>query len=184
MDVVVVITEFKQLLADYQQELSFKLTAKAKPLTLGSQLRLLCAVRGFTRFLKDKEYLAHDPGASIRLPRTVKRLPRAILSAKEIKALLDAQDMRTAQGFRRRLILEILYDTGIRRAELAAVRPADMDLGAGYLHVRHGKGGKERVVPVGDRVCKLTRDYLHFIRPMFIKDADPGRLILTRWGQT
>jgi integrase/recombinase XerD len=171
------------VLADYQQELSFRLTAKGKPLTLGSQLRLLCAVRGFTRFLKNKQYLVHDPGAAIRLPKTVKRLPKAILSSKEIKHLLDAQDMRTAQGFRRRLILEILYDTGIRRAELAAVRPADLDLAAGFLHVHHGKGDKDRVVPVGDRVCKLIRDYLHFIRPMFIKDTDPGHLILTRWGQ-
>jgi integrase/recombinase XerD len=171
------------VLADYQQELSFRLTVKGKPLTLGSQLRLLCAVRGFTRFLKDKEYLVHDPGAAIRLPKTVKRLPKAILSAKEIKRLLDAQDMRTSAGFRRRLIIEILYDTGVRRAELAGVRVADLDLAAGYLYVRNGKGGKDRVVPVSDRVCKLIHDYMLFIRSMFIQDKDPGGLILTRWGQ-
>jgi len=173
-----------EVLADYQQELSFRLTAKGRPLTLGSQLRLLCAVRGFTRFLKDKEYLVHDPGASIRLPKTVKRLPKAILSAAQIKTLLDAQDMRTSAGFRRRLIVEILYDTGIRRAELAAVRVADIDLAAGYLYVRSGKGGKDRVVPVSERVCNLTRDYLLFIRPMLIKDRqDPAGLIVTGWGQ-
>jgi integrase/recombinase XerD len=171
------------VLADYQQELSFRLTVKGKPLTLGSQLRLLCAVRGFTRFLKDKEYLVHDPGAAIRLPKTVKRLPKAILSAKEIKRLLDAQDMRTSAGFRRRLIIEILYDTGVRRAELAGVRVADLDLAAGYLYVRNGKGGKDRVVPVSERVCKLIHDYMLFIRSMFIQDKDPGGLILTRWGQ-
>jgi integrase/recombinase XerD len=171
------------VLADYQQELSFRLTAKGTPLTIGSQLRLLCAVRGFTRFLKDKDYLVHDPGQKIRLPKTVKRLPKAILSPAQIKTLLDAQDTRTAAGFRRRLIIEILYDTGIRRAELAAVRSADIDLNAGYLYIRSGKGGKDRVVPVSCRVCRLTQDYLLFIRPMFIKDTDPKGLILTRWGQ-
>jgi integrase/recombinase XerD len=171
------------VLADYQQELAFRLTAKGAPLTIGSQLRLLCAVRGFTRFLKNKDYLVHDPGQKIRLPKTVKRLPKVILSPAQIKALLAAQDMRTAAGFRRRLIVEILYDTGIRRSELAGLRVADIDLAAGYLYVRNGKGGKDRVAPASGRLCNLIRDYLLFIRPMLIKDKDPSGLIVTRWGQ-
>jgi integrase/recombinase XerD len=171
------------VLADYQQELSFRLTAKGTPLTIGSQLRLLCAARGLTRFLKDKDYLAHDPGAKIRLPKTTKRLPKVILSAEEVKALVDAQDMRSRYGYRRRLIIEILYDTAIRRAELAALRTMDIDHNAGYLHIRNGKGGKDRVVPVGERVCKLIHNYMLFIRPTFIGDKDPGGLIVNRWGQ-
>jgi integrase/recombinase XerD len=171
------------VLADYQQKLSFKLTAKGTPLTIGSQLRLLYAARGLTRYLKDKDYLANDPGATIRLPKTAKRLPNVILGSREIKTLLEAQDMRNRYGYRRRLIIEILYDTGIRRSELAGVRPADIDLNAGYVYIRNGKGGKDRVVPVSDRVCKLIHDYMLFIRPEFIKDTDPGGLIVTRWGQ-
>jgi integrase/recombinase XerD len=172
-----------EALADYQLELSFKLTAKGTPLTIGSQLRLLCAARGLTRFLKDKDYLPHNPGTAIRLPKTAKRLPKVILSPKELKTLIEAQDMRSRYGYRRRLIIEILYDTGIRRSELAGVRPADIDLNTGYLYIRNGKGGKDRVVPVSSRVCKLIHDYMLFIRPMFIKDTDPGGLIVTRWGQ-
>jgi integrase/recombinase XerD len=171
------------VLADYQQKLSFKLTAKGTPLTIGSQLRLLCAARGLTRYLKDKDYLANDPGATIRLPKTAKRLPKVILGSKEIKKLIEAQDMRNRYGYRRRLIIEILYDTGIRRSELAGIRPADIDQNAGYVYIRNGKGGKDRVVPVSDRVCKLIHDYMLFIRPEFIKDTDPGGLIVTRWGQ-
>jgi integrase/recombinase XerD len=171
-----------EVLADYQQELSFRLTAKGAPLTIGSQLRLLCAVRGFARFLKDKDYLVYDPGVSIRLPKTVQRLPKVILSQKEIKTLITAQDMRCRFGYRRRLIIEILYDTGIRRSELAAVRTADIDFNAGYLHIRNGKGGKDRIVPVSSRVCKLIHDYMLFIRPMFIQDKDPGGLIVNQYG--
>jgi integrase/recombinase XerD len=171
------------LLADYQQELSFRLTAKGTPLTIGSQLRLLCAVRGLTRFLKDKDYLVTDPGAKLRLPKTTKRLPKVILSPKEIKTLVNAQDTRTRYGYRRRLIIEVLYDTGIRRSELAALRTMDIDHSAGYLHIRNGKGGKDRVVPVGNRVCKLIHNYMLFIRPTFIGDKDPGGLIVTRFGQ-
>jgi integrase/recombinase XerD len=170
------------VLADYQQDLSFRLTAKGTPLTIGSQLRLLCAVRGLTRFLKDKDYLVRDPGAKIRLPKTTKRLPKVILSSKEIKTLVDAQDTRTLYGYRRRLIIEILYDTGIRRSELAAVRTTDIDFNAGYIFI-HGKGGKDRVVPVSSRVCELLHNYMLFIRPTFIGDNDPGGLIVTRWGE-
>lgn len=170
------------VLADYQQELSFKITAKGTPLTIGSQIRRLCAARGLTRFLKDKDYLAGDPGSKIRLPKTVKRLPKVILSQKEVKTLVQAQDMRTRNGYRRRLIIEILYDTGIRRGELAGVRTTDIDHNAGYLHIRNGKGGKDRVVPVGDRVCKLIHNYMLFIRPTFVRDKDPGNLILNQYG--
>ena len=171
------------VLADYQQELSFRLTVKGTPLTIGSQLRLLCAARGLTRFLKDKDYLVTDPGAKIRLPKSTKRLPKVILSSKEIKILVNAQDMRTRYGYRRRLIIEILYDTAIRRSELAGLRTTDIDHNAGYLHIRNGKGGKDRVVPVGERVCKLIHNYMLFVRPTFISDKDPGGLIVTRFGQ-
>ncbi len=170
------------ILADFQHELYFKLTAKGISLAVGTQIRLLCAARGFTRFLHHKDYLAADPGKAIVLPKMVKRLPKAILSTKEIKALLAACNMQTRTGYRRRLIIEILYDTGIRRGELAALKLIDIDHNAGYLHIVSGKGGKDRVVPVSGRVCTLIRNYLLFIRPMFINGDDPGHLILNQYG--
>lgn len=170
------------VLADYRQELSFTLTRKGAPLTIGTQIRLLCAARGLTRFLKDKDYLAADPGAAVRLPKAGKRLPKAILNQKEIKTLIQAQDMRNRYGFRSRLIIEILYDTGIRRSELAGMKTADIDHDTGYMYIRNGKGGKDRVVPASARVCKLIREYLLFIRPTFIKGDDPGNLILNQYG--
>jgi integrase/recombinase XerD len=170
------------VLADYQQELYFCLTAKGKPLAVGTQIRLLCAVRSFTRFLNNKDYLAADPGRSIVLPKMVKPLPKTILSQKEIKTLIAACDMQNRNGFRRRLIIEILYDTGIRRGELAGLKITDIDHSAGYLHIRNGKGGKDRVVPVSQRVCKLIRNYRLFIRPTFVNGDDPGYLILNKYG--
>ena len=61
----------------------------------------------------------------------------------KIKKLMDAPDMRTNRGYRNRIILEILYDTGIRRSELAEIKLIDLDLDAGYIHIC-GKGNKER----------------------------------------
>jgi integrase/recombinase XerD len=169
------------VLEEYQQDLAFRLTAKGKLLSLRSQSQLLGVVKGFTRFLKDKDYLLHDPGGSVRLPKKPKKLPKAILSEGEVKKLMAAPDTRTNRGYRNRVILEILYDTAIRRAELSNITLTDLDLDAGYIHIR-GKGDKDRVVPLSNRVCELARNYILSVRPSFINEDDPGYLILNRWG--
>ena len=169
------------VMAEYQQELAFCLTAKGTLLALRSQEKRLSAVKGFTRFLKQKDYLVSDPGETIRLPRQPRRLPRVILSIKEVKQLLNAQDMRTNHGYRNRIVLEILYDTTIRRLEMTYIKLNDLDLSSGYIRI-NGKGGKDRVVPVSQRVCDLTQNYILGIRPSFLQGDDPGYLILNRWG--
>ncbi|MDY6973764.1 MAG: site-specific integrase, partial [Thermodesulfobacteriota bacterium] len=115
------------VLLDYQQDLAFCLTSTGKLLALESQAKLLSSVKGFTRFLKEREYLLHDPGEKISLPKKAKRLPKVILSVDEMKKLLHAPDMRTNTGYRNRVILEVLYDTAIRRSELSQIKLSDMD---------------------------------------------------------
>jgi integrase/recombinase XerD len=170
------------VLAEYQQELSFSLTAKGTPLTLRSQAQVLGIVKGFTRFLKEKDYVVRDPGAAIKPPKKPKRLPKVILSSKEVKQLLRAPDTRTNRGYRNRIILEMLYDTAIRRAEMSSITLADLDLEAGYVRI-HGKGDKDRVVPLSGRVCELVKNYILAVRPAFLNGNVPGHLILNRWGQ-
>ena len=170
------------VLSEYRQDLSFRITAKGGLLSIRSQVRHLCVVKGFTRFLRDRDYLVHDPAASLKLPKEPKRLPSVILSRSEIKILMQTPDMRTNQGFRNRIALEILYDTAIRRAELANVRISDPDLKSGYLRIT-GKGDKERVVPLSPGVCDLVNAYILSVRPSYIKGDDPGWLILNRNGQ-
>lgn len=172
----------QDIIAEYQQELYFCLTAKGKPLTLRSQSQLLSVVKGFTRFLQEQDYLVVDPAKAIKLPKKPKRLPKVILTEKEVQKLLTAPDMRTNRGYRNRIVLEVLYDTAIRRAELANIRLADLDLAAGYILI-HGKGDKQRVVPVSQRVCELIQNYILMIRPKFVNNKDPGYLILNRWGR-
>jgi len=169
------------LLEEYQQDLAFRLTAKGRLLSIRSQSQLLGVIKGFTRFLKDRDYLIHDPGECIKLPKKPKKLPRAILSKNEVKKLMKTPDMRTNRGYRNRVVLEILYDTAIRRAEAANIRLTDLDLDAGYIHIR-GKGDKERVVPMSQKVCDLARNYILAVRSSFINGDDPGYLILNRWG--
>ena len=169
------------VLREYQEELAFRLTAKGRLLSRRSQSQHLGVVRGFTRFLKDKDYLVHDPGEAIKLPKKPRRLPKTILSKGEVKRLLAAADMRTNSGYRDRIILEILYDTAIRRAEISHIKLTDLDLAAGYIHIQ-GKGNKDRVVPLSKRVCEIVQNYILAVRPSFVNGDDPGYLILNRWG--
>lgn len=170
------------VLYEYQQELAFRLTARGKPLGLRTQTQSLGVVKAFTRFLKEQDYLVSDPGKAIKLPKKPRRLPKVILNDKEIQKLMDAPDTRTNKGYRNRIVLEILYDTAIRRSELSGIRIHNLDLKSGYIHV-HGKGDKDRVVPLSKRVCRLIENYIMMVRPELLQGKDSGHLILNRWGE-
>jgi integrase/recombinase XerD len=171
-----------EVMLEYQQEQAFRLTAKGALLSLRTQEKRLSTAKGFTRFLNEQDYLVSDPGERIRPPKQPKRLPRVILTANEIKKLMAACDMRTNNGYRNRIVIEILYDTAMRRLELANVKIADLDLAGGYVMIKSGKGDKDRVVPVSSRVSKLTQTYIIGVRPHYAGGDDPGHLILNRWG--
>ncbi len=171
----------REVIEEYRQELAFSFTAKGSPLSGRSQGKMLSTVKGFTRYLRDNDYLVHDPGAKVMLPKEPKRLPRSIMTQDEVKKVLAAPDVRTNSGYRDRIMLELLYDTAIRKAELSGIRMTDVDLEAGYIRVQ-GKGDKERVVPVSGRVCGLIRNYLLAVRPELIEGEDPGWLLISDKG--
>ena len=171
----------REIMEEYQEELAFSITAKGALLSIRTQQdRLTCAM-GFTRFLKDRDYLVSDPGDRIKLPKQPKRLPKVILNDVEVKQILSAPDTRTNRGYRNRVILEILYDTAIRRLELSNIKLTDLDLNAGFIHIE-GKGNKERVVPLSKSACEIINNYILAVRSSFINGDDPGYLILNRWG--
>ena len=171
----------RDIMEEYQQDLAFRLTAKGSLLSLRTQQDRLSCAKGFTRFLKDRDFLVSDPGDMIRLPKQPRRLPKVILNPKEVKQMLHAPDTRTNPGYRNRIMLEILYDTAIRRMELSNIKISDLDLNAGYIRIQ-GKGDKERVVPVSQAICEMVRNYIMVVRPAFLNGDDPGYLILNRWG--
>ncbi len=171
-----------EALALYQEELTYRLTDKGKQLSVRTREKYLCSIRGFTIYLYEKDYLAANLSKGIKLPKQPKRLPKVILDAAEIKKLLAAPNMQTNDGYRNRIILEILYDTGIRAAEMAAIKTRDLDLTNGYLTIRSGKGAKDRVVPISTRVCKLINTYLLMVRSVMLQGKDKGYLVLNRWG--
>jgi integrase/recombinase XerD len=114
------ITELVQFNRDalhlFQEDLAYRLTAKGKQLSVSTREKYLCSVRGFARYLYATDYLTADLSKTITLPKQPKRLPKVILEYVEITKIMAAPDMRTHAGYRNRIILEILYDTGIRAA--------------------------------------------------------------------
>lgn len=171
----------RELIEDYQQSLSYSAGKAGHPLSFRTQAQLLGVLKGFTRFLKERHYFVTDPGKDLKLPKKPKRLPRIILTREEVHRILNAPDTHTDSGYRDRVILELLYDTAVRRAELSSILTSHLDLEGGYVHIS-GKGNRQRVVPVSLRVCDMVTTYIHQVRPRLLKGKDSGYLILNRFG--
>lgn len=170
-------------LMHYREELAWRLTPKGTPLTPRSQAELLGHLRAFCRWLVNKDLLVGDPSARIPSPKKPQQLPKAILEPREIKQILQQPAMSTATGYRNKVILEVLYSTAIRREEVANIKLQDLDTESGYLVIREGKGKKDRVVPLGENLCRLIDTYLIGIRSEWINADKDNHLFLNRWGQ-
>ncbi len=136
----------------------------AAPLAPASAARTLVAVRGLHRFLALEGVLPADPAAAVRPPSPPLRLPKAI-AVEQVEALLEATSVGdTPAALRDRALAELLYGAGARISEAVGLDVDDVDLDAGSVRL-HGKGSKERVVPVGRWACEAVGAYLVRARP-------------------
>jgi integrase/recombinase XerD len=132
------------------------------PLSAGSAGRTVVAVRGFHRFAVREGLTRVDPSAAVRPPAPAKRLPKALPLA-DIERILDAAGAPgTALALRDRALLELLYGTGARISEAVGLDLDDLDLSGddGATVLLRGKGGKERMVPVGSYARDALDAYL------------------------
>ena len=149
-------------------------------LSARSLARLISALRSFFRFLVLSGFVKTDATAQLTTPSTWLALPK-FLTVAEAEALLQAPDEKKPRGVRDRAMLEVLYGSGLRVSELAALKVAEINLEDGFLVCR-GKGGKERIVPLGRSSGRAVRRYLAEVRP----GLDPGgreELFLSRRGR-
>jgi integrase/recombinase XerD len=144
-----------------------------------SLARLISALKSFYRFLLLDGLVAKDPAANLSSPKTWLSLPK-FLTVDEVAQLVLQPDERDLHGLRDRAMLEVLYATGLRVSELIQLRPDNINLEDGYVICR-GKGGKERVVPLGKAAAALTRRYIEEARPRLQKKPVEA-LFLTRFG--
>ena len=172
----------RPILQAYQRHLFSHRKENGEPISLRSQATRLQAIRAFFRWLCRESYLLGNPASDLQLPRAGFRLPRAVLTLQEAEQVLSMPDLKTPLGLRDRALLEFLFATGIRRAELSRLTLSDLDLPGGTLFVRQGKGKKDRVVPIGERAAFFVSAYLTNARPDLLVPPDDGTIFLTATG--
>jgi integrase/recombinase XerD len=145
----------------YQSALVSARKSDGKPYALSTQTHQLVAVKGFFRFLYRRGFRLNDPATALELPRADIRLPRLVLTPREVLRILAAAARdRDAIALRDRAILETLYATGIRVSELAKLTPYDADTEERVLRVVLGKGRKDRTVPLTKAAAAAIESYL------------------------
>lgn len=171
----------QQLIERYQKILYQSRESKTEEvLTLNSQRVIAMAIHSFFRWMRKRGYLAQNPAADIDIPRTEYRLPQIALTTDQVEKILSATDTEDLIGIRDRAILEVLYSSGIRRAEVSNLKIYDIDSRQGTLMIRQGKGKRDRVVPIGARAIAWVEKYVSEVRPALAADPDHGHLFVMK----
>ncbi len=134
-----------------------------------SGARLVSSMRRFYRWAVREDLLGEDPSALLDRPKPGQPLPK-VMSEAEVDALLCAPDLRSARGLRDRSMLEVLYAAGLRVSELVGLTLAQLNREAGVVRIL-GKGGRERLVPLGDQALDWLQRYFREARPELLKGA-------------
>lgn len=151
-------------------------------LKLTTQLLNLVGLRSFFSFLEREDIILYDPTQRVELPKERHRLPMNVLSESEVARMIGKIDIERKLGLRDRAILEVLYSTGVRSSEMANLALFDLDKDEGLIRIREGKGGKDRVIPIGDIAVRYVNLYLTHERPRLVRREDEKHIFLTPRG--
>ncbi|HEX5961493.1 MAG TPA: site-specific tyrosine recombinase XerD, partial [Rhodanobacteraceae bacterium] len=146
-----------------------------------SNARLLSALRACYAWLLRRGERGDDPTGLLAPPKLPRSLPKA-LAESEIDALLAAPDAAAPLGLRDRAMLELMYASGLRVSELVELPLAALNTRQGVLRIT-GKGGKDRLVPVGEEALARIGDYLANARPALARGRQPAALFLSNRGE-
>src|SRR5436190_11022377 len=160
-----------RVLMEYVTELGRARPRKLAPATIA---RKIAAVRSFLRFTLGP---AHVPDASLA-PRRPRRLPDTP-KPEQVEAALEALDGDGPLALRNRALVELVYSAGLRASEAVGLDLADVDFDREQLQVR-GKGGKERMVPLGEEAAYLLARYLHEARNELVRGAENAIFVSAR----
>jgi integrase/recombinase XerD len=153
----------------------------SQPVAVRSMARRQSAFRRFYASLVRNEPGFDDPTRLIERPKMPRSLPKA-LAEREIEGLLNAPDVSTTLGMRDRAMLELMYASGLRVSELVEMPLSALNMRQGVLRVT-GKGGKDRLVPVGEVAMEYIQTYLTEARPVLAKGRQPPALFLSKRGE-
>lgn len=145
-----------------------------------TQARIVSGIKSFFRFLKLEGYLDNNPSLLLESPALRRHLPE-VLRVDEIDAMIGAIDMEKAEGQRNRAIMETLYGCGLRVSELINLEISKLYFDEQFIMV-HGKGDKERIVPISPQAIREIKDYLPDRALLPVKRGEENILFLNRRG--
>jgi len=163
--------------ADIEAYLQYRFSRKTSP---RSTARLLSALKRFYRLALRDGRIALDPTLKIDTPKLPRSLPKS-LSEAEVERLLNTPDTTEPLGLRDKAMLETLYASGLRVSELVTLRVVNVSLDMGVLSVM-GKGGKERMVPLGEEALLWLSRYLSDARQLILGTTISDALFVTQRG--
>ncbi len=166
--------------ADPQDVRDFLVSRRARGLSERSVARGLSALRGFFRYCVAAARIEEDPTELVKAKELPRRLPKA-LNREEVFAILEQPDVTRPAGVRDRAMLEVAYGSGLRVSELVNLRLNDVELEEGFIRCR-GKGGKERLVPLGGEARRWVEAYLGRSRPRYCRRNNEPYLFLSQQG--
>ena len=149
--------------------------------TARSNARLLSCLRAFYAQQVRVGAMSIDPTATLAAPKQGRALPKT-LSEKQVEALLAAPIVDTAEGLRDRCMLELMYGAGLRVSELVGLDGLSINLRQGVLRIR-GKGGKERLVPLGEEASHWVEKYLAGARTTLVTKQNSAALFIDKRGE-
>jgi integrase/recombinase XerD len=167
----------------YQAYLQFGTKEKTRFLAVTTQRQRLNSLRLFFEMIYAERDPRHEYGAKIVLPKTRQSLPRNVPAEEIVKTLLDSIDASTVIGLRDRTMLELLYATGVRSMELLTLTVDAVNLSDKTIFI-HGKGAKDRIVPIGAWVMPWLIEWLEVGRPKLVPKRNATDLLfVTKTGR-
>jgi integrase/recombinase XerD len=174
----------RPILLRYQSHLFHLRKTDGQPLSLRTQITRLSPLIAFFKWCARENHILTNPASDLVIPKPPRQLPKHLMTIEEVETVLNQPDVSTPSGLRNRAILETLYSTGIRRAELAHLTLYDIDTARGTLMVRQGKGRKDRLIPIGVRACAWVARYVQEVRPQLALTIDERTLFVTDYGES
>lgn len=153
-----------------------------KPYTVNTIILKVRSIKRFFEFVESANIIFINPAEFIKEPKKAKGLPKAILTSKEARCMLDQPNLGMLKGIRDRAVLELFYSTGIRLGELCALTIYDADLQGRMLRINQGKGKKDRIAPVGKHAVRFLREYITKVRPHFTKKNRTTRRLFVNYS--
>lgn len=164
----------RQTVEQYKAALMAQRSRKGSVLSFNTVRGRLFVIQGWFAWMRKKGWIGMDPARDVQVPPRVKRLPRGVMTEDEIRTVMAKPDRKTLIGYRDRTIMETLYSTGMRAAETCDIEVKDIDLVKKIARVRHGKGNKERYVPLSTPACYYLDRYIRKIRPVLAQCIRPA----------